>query len=493
MMNYKNAFRLKGTQPNWGVGRPAIPTRMGRGQIVNGTLTPIPDNQESYVSKGYSYNDLIFMCVNLIVEKAILAPWSTYEVVDEESYAKAKALRKQFDKPGNIREYKKLMNKALKPANDENLKTLLEYPNEEDTLAKHHSTLWRYKLVTGGYYELWYTPGEGLRQGLPTEWTVLPSQYMQILTNRAVPLRVTGYELIAGGYGIDPYTKEEILHEAYPSLDWSFDGQHLYGMSPIKASLRRTNRNNASQDNSTKAMQNGGKRGITYLDLPDEVLKNMDINGDFATEQTNAMKESYEAMLNGSQSAGLTSFSGYKVGFTEIGISPADLQQMETEKWDFRMIASSYGVPSELLNDPDNKTMANRTEAEKALTLRCAIPLLNDREASINRKLRQIPEYANRNVVVSYDLSVYSELEENKKDQVEYLSKAWWIKPNRKQEIMGETVDEDPLLNKYYVPTNMVTLEELNVSGEEPNDLNTDITNLNNQNLNDYGADPATE
>lgn len=478
---FKGATLTKGTQPN---GASMVQQSVARTVVreMNGQIAPYKDDKVTYIEKGYNLNDIFYMCVKLIVDKATLAPWAMYEVVDEAEYKRAKAYRKQLGKPGMLLKYNKAITKALKPyTGDAALNKLLKRPNEENSLSKHHALLWTYKLVTGEYYERWGTAGGGLNGGLPNELEVLPSQFMNIQTNRAIPLRVTGYVLLAGTQY--EYSKEEVIHEAYPNLDWTVDGNHFYGMAPIKAALRRNQRNNESQACGAAAVKNGGVKGIAYLKLPPGV-QDIDIKGDFTNDQVAEMKLKYEEMLRGgSGTAGTTVFSGYEVGFTEIGLSPADLDQMNIEKWDSRMMAANLGVPSQLINDPDNKTFANQAEGEKALTLRCAVPLLDDREDSLNKQIQSYPQYAHGRYVASYDLSVYSELEENKKEQTEYLAQAWWIKPNRKQEIQGETVDTDPMLDKYYVPAGLVALDDLNVP---PADSIDDDVNA----LEEEGIDP---
>ena len=52
-----------------------------------------------------------------------------------------------------------------------------------------------------------------------------------------------------------------------------------------------------------------------------------------------------------------------------------DMQIIDSEKWDAVMSCNIYGVPPELLG-LTQETYNNVKEAEKALTTRCAFPLL---------------------------------------------------------------------------------------------------------------------
>lgn len=468
----------KGTQPN---GASLIPAANDRARMVlrniGGAITPYVDNKPKYISKGYNYNDLIYMVIKRIVDKAILAPWAVYKVVDEKAYKQAKAMRSDLTTAKQQQKYKDLMTKALEPyEGDEDLNNLLTYPNEENTLSKHHAMLWTYKLATGDYFENWITADNGR----PLSLEYMPSQHTDVVVdNGQFPMKVAGYILNAGMK--QPFDKDEVLHEYYPNLDWSVNGEQFTGMSPIKAQLRRTQRNNLSQEKSGEMINNGGERGVVFLKLPPDLPGNF--NGELTESQTNEMKEKYDEMTRPG-TTGSTMFSGYEVGFQRFGLTMADMQQMEMEQWDMRMIAACYAAPSELFNDSTTKTFANAAEAGKALILSAVLPLLTDREASFNRQLRKLRKYKDGSVVVSYDLSQYSELEINRKDQAEYLNTAWWLTPNEKRVIMGETKQDDENMDKVLVPSNFVPLEDLYAEDVQP--LTTDVNNLNQNGVNDY-------
>lgn len=465
---------FKGTQPN---GASLIQTRTGQQVIreVNGTIVPYKTDKSEYIRKGYEQSDLFYMVVKRIVDKATQAPWGTYKIVDRAAYSKALVLRKELHKPGALEKYKKYIKKALEVYDgDKALSRLLQYPNDIHTLSQHHSLLWTYKLTTGEYYEQWFTASGGLNAGLPVSLECLPSNFMTIRTNRALPLRITGYTLVGAGTAYADFTTKEILHEAYTNLDWTIDGNHLYGMAPFQPMRTRVQRNNESQMQGAQQMKNGGERGVMYLDLPAEIIKD-DMHGNFVVDQTNEMKKKFDEVLGGgNRNTGATTFSGYKVGFEKVGLSPSDLNMTELELTDLRMICAALNAPSQLFNDPSNKTYANEAEGSKALVLNAAVPLLTDREQSLNRQLGNYENYSEGDVVISYDLSVYSELEVNRKDQADYLNTAWWLTPNEKREIMGETTLDDENMNKIYVSSSLVPLEEVSTPDVNPIDPNTE-------------------
>ena len=140
-----------------------------------------------------------------------------------------------------------------------------------------------------------------------------------------------------------------------------------------------------------------------------------------------------------------------------------------------RSLCNIYGVPSQLLNDPDNKIQANAREAERALTSRAALPLLTSLRDNLNRKLNSDWGYKGENVFIDFDLQAFPELQEDISNQVDYLSKAWWIPPAMKYEIMNQAIPdylnrED--LEMIYVPSGLMPLDELSQPIDLPKDLN---------------------
>ena len=97
--------------------------------------------------------------------------------------------------------------------------------------------------------------------------------------------------------------------------------------------------------------------------------------------------------------------------------------------------------------------MANATSAEKALTVRAAIPLLTAMRDNLNRKLSTDWGYKGKNIIVDFDLACYPELQEDKQTQVNWLKDAM-LPLRRRYEIMGEPIPDylsEDILNAIYV------------------------------------------
>lgn len=449
-------------------------------QYIGGNLIPYKTDKLTYIQKGYTKNDLVYSIVNLILNKAVQAPMGAYRIVDKKAFHMYKAFKDAMKSTMDVNTASKLhmlmrmaKGKAMELYTDDSyLNDLLEYPNVNECMSEHNRGLWGWKLITGDYYEAGWEPvSGGLAKGKPMQLYGLPSQYISIMGTKTLPI-TEEYYLLQLGTEI-PYNAADILHEKYWNPEWDLHGNQLYGLAPLKAGLMRLQRSNEGQLRSAKTMENGGADVVAYLDNADLV------KSDFraALAQMNKMKSTWDNEQAGNSNAGRAIWSTYKVGATRLGLTPVEMELLESEVVDLRFLCNVFGgVPSQLLNDSAASTMNNISEGEKALTTRCAFPLLTDRERSFNRKLRQLPAYRNGNVYVEFDRTVYTELEEDKEKLVNWLNKSglplrkWYAYLN---EDVPDFLSEDEL-NTILLPGGMTTLNDLLMTSQNlDNDVNS--------------------
>ncbi|HEX5555085.1 MAG TPA: phage portal protein [Chitinophagaceae bacterium] len=444
---------------------PTGPVRQGSGNLptgfrplvgLNGQLIWNTDNDQRIVKNGYLANDIVYSIISLITNKTKVAPWGVYKIEDESSLKSYEAALKH----GRYKEAREFKHKALELyTGDGKLNELLKYPNEQETWSDLIEQACGFKLLTGDKYIYADLLQAGANTGKPNSLTVLPSQLMQIYSSNTFPARPVGYR-ISYGYIVQLST-EQILHERYWNPQWDSLGSQLYGLSPLKAACKNIDRSNAAKETSTRKFKNGGAEGIAYFD--DDAMRD---DADLAEEQIGATKKHWEDEYAGSTNAGKIVFSGYKMGYENFGLSPVDLAIIEAEKWDMRMLCNIFGVPSQLMNDPDKSTMNNVKEAERALTGRCALPQLIDTRSSINRKLYTDWGYKRQNIYIDFDTSVYPELQESQVDRAAWMSKGpltvrqWY--EMREIEIPEGVADE--VLDMMLIPSNLRDAESMGLA-----------------------------
>lgn len=421
--------------------------------IERGIVTWQGADQRSFVDDGYVANDIVYSIIKLITDKAKIAPFHVYKVVDEKAAKKYKSLAAQKDI--NLKELETLHKKAYELyTGDQRLNELLKYPNEEDCWSDLVEQWCGFKLITGNSFIYGKLIEAGNNQGKPFELFALPSQFMAIIANINVfPPTRAGYQLYYGQMW--SFDTKEILHDKYFNPQWGVTGGQLYGQSPLRAAAKNLTRSNEAKTAAVASFQNGGPAGVLFMN--DERF-----DPTSGQAQAQALKTAV-SQKGGSANFNSIAVSGYKVDWKQIGLSPVELNIIESEKWDLKALCNIYGVPSQLLNDSDSKTYNNQREGEKALTLRCAIPLLNALTENLNRKLHTDWGYKGTNLYVDYDLSVYGELEANKAEQTAWLNTAWWISPKQKLDIMNiEVPDYIPTeeLEKLYIPTGLQTIDQ---------------------------------
>lgn len=447
-------------------------------RFIGGNLVPYDASKLNFIERGYAMNDMLYSVIDLIASKGMVAPMAPYIVQDEQKFFEYQRYQKMQSSGITLtgKDYFKMRDakhKSLKlDTSDGYLMEKLQHPNAGATMDELNHTLFSYLLSTGDYFEGgWEALTGGLNAGKPSQMFELPSQYMWILAGKTLPLLDDGYELTVGGRMT--FTKEEILHQKYPNLKWDTTGSQLYGMSPIQAALNRLQASNLGVKRQAKAMENAGADVVVYQDDP-ETTREM---SDFSIEQMSLLKQRWNDEQAGVNNAGKAVWSPAKLGVARLGLSPVDLAQLPAEVANLRWFCNLYKVPSQLMNDPDNKTFANQAEGQRALLYNAVLPMLWARQKAFTKKLRTLPAYKDSRVVVEFDTSVYKELEVNKKELSEWIDKGMFNFETRYQYFDQEIPADMPesVRKAIIIPSGYQLLDDLFMAQD---DINATINDL---------------
>ena len=426
------------------------------------TLVWNPENDDTYIDKGYRYNATIYSIINLITKSATNIPFQVYEVQKSNDLKRYKALTSGEFNSNTVLQAKMLQKKALVELEDTELHELLDRPNPAQSYNSWIQEIIAFGKLTGNRYIYGIGPDTGAGIGKFKELYILPSQKVEI-NSGGIMEPVKEYTLSYNGTYRIP--AEEICHIKDPNLYYDGTGSHLYGMSPLKAGLRVMDANNQALTTGVKYLQNQTARGIL-----------MSEEGDLNEVQAKQLKDKFRQQYQGSDNAGDVIITPKKLSWVNFGLNASDLSLIEQYNGTIKDLCNIYNVPVQLLNNTDSTTYNNMKEAKKALYQNAVIPELNKIRDELNRWLA--PQYGDK-IYIDFDYSSIPELQEEMDKVVGQMSQAWWITPNEKRAAMSYGMDEEnDNLNEYYVPANLLPIGGEIIPEAEPKSLDIDISKL---------------
>jgi len=389
-------------------------------------------NQDTYITRGYGYNADVFSIINYIASTAgqvgiKVQRWDGENYIDEDNHE---------------------------------LWDYLDRPNPDISLNSFIEANIAYKLITGNNYIYRIGPSEGVNKGRFTELYTMPSQIVEILSGDwSQP--VTGYQL-KGRWNVS-IPKENVLHLKMfnPFAD---NGEYLYGMSPLRAGLRLLTQSNDSYTAASSAFQNSGAMGLLTGDAPNAEMM-------LTQEQADDIKRKFKEDYTGAKNIGKTMITAANLKWQQIGLSPVDLNILESQKVSFRQLCNMYKFPSILLNDEARSTYNSWQQAKLALYTDIIIPHVM---GLCNDLTRWWAEKWDENIRLYPDLSEVQALQTNKMEQSQWLANAWWISAERKAEIMGE----ETALSGYYLPMGIIPSDALNIGLEDLSDVDEKLKGI---------------
>lgn len=293
---------------------------------------------EALVREGYRINPYVFRAINLVADAVASAPMVVYR------RGKGGRLAEVEDGP---------LVALVGPAGRAN--PVESWPNVVRALVS-------YRLLGGNAY----LTAVGPTRGPARELYWLRSDRMRVVAGDSAQM-VSAYEYQAGGQ-VTRLDATSVLHWKTwnPLDDW-------YGMPPLVAAARSVDQNNAAKAHNVSLLQNGA-RPSGVLEVQDQLT---------AEDLADLRKELTENWVGPRNSGRPVVLSG-KTTWKQAGLSHADIDWLEGQKLSAREIGLVFGVPPEMLGDPDAKTYASFEEARTSLYEDTAIPLAQLLAAELN-------------------------------------------------------------------------------------------------------------
>jgi len=291
-------------------------------------------NQEEVIRKGYAGNADLYSIVRKISTTASDIPLDLYEI--------------------NREGEKELVT-------DGELYDLLKQPNRLQTMPEFIEESLLFLLLSGNAYNVGY---KSLGMGdVFREVNVLSSQYVTIETGgMADPIKAYWYQDINNL----KFDTDEVIHTRYPNPKGDATDR-VYGLSPLEAGSNALQSSNNTYDAKGNIIKNHGVSGILTNNSERSLRR----------EDAESMQNAWDRLSKNPKTYGRTLVTSAAVDFIQMGLSPTDLQLIESGIIDLRTLCNIYSVPSQLFNDVSGTTFNNMAAAKKSLYTEAVLPNLN--------------------------------------------------------------------------------------------------------------------
>lgn len=288
-------------------------------------------NQQQIIDKGYAGNADLYSIVRKIATTGSTIPRDLYEINSDGE--------KELITSGELYD-------------------LLQQPNRLQTMNEFVEEALIYLLLSGNNYVTGYK-ALGMSDVF-REINNLPSQYVEIESGGlADPIKAYWYKELNN----IKFDTEDVMHTKYSNPKGE-GVDRLYGLSPLEAGNMALQASNNLQEADASILNNKGVSGI----LTNESERS------FRAEEAEALNEAWRQKAAGASKFGSILTTSAKLNYLQLGMSPSDLQLIESGAIKLRTLCNLYSVPSQLFNDPEGTTFNNMSEAKKSLYTEAVIP-----------------------------------------------------------------------------------------------------------------------
>lgn len=385
-----------------------------------GGLTLYDTQAETYIKKGYNSIPTVFAVISQQAKKTSAVPSYIKQIKDKGARKDlrtfVKATNYNYTPPQKLKSLI-LENKAFVEKGDKPFP--LERPNPLQTWNEIEELYKTMMKLTGNCFIYMVTRSQIDNMGEPLEVYILPSQYTQIVLKDANSIDVTNrspidyYTLIYGASYID-FEAENVIHIKYPNPNFGTNGEHLYGMSPLKPALRNIQSSNEALDLNIKTLQNGGAFGFIHS------KGSVPLTPEQAKEIKSRLKEMKANSGDLSKIEGVTG----ELGFTRVSLTPEELKPFDYLRFSEKEICNVLGWKDKLLNNDEGSNYgAYMSELRKQVITDDVMPDLRLLSAALNDKfLPRFKGYENCELI--YDPSELPEMQTDIVELTKWLNDA---------------------------------------------------------------------
>lgn len=370
------------------------------------------DSTETYLRNGFEQNHVVFTIADWCAKKMTIPPPILYRTKNKNAAKRYHAIQKAggFD---NISDAVKLKNAAFEEIESHPILDVLKSPNPLMNWDEFVYGYFIFKQFVGNSVIQGVWTDNGLNKGKIQQLYLLPSNYIRAVSGQGLN--------VIDHYIDERYPTEKIMPEQVCvirnfSADYQVAGSHLSGMSILKAAKRQLKKSNEALDAETEALQNRGASSLIFPDLKPDFDESMLPDG----KTIDTLNEDMRKRLKEAGNQGIV-LNSVPLRSIQIGMSPVDLQILETQKFDIQTWASLFHVDSRvLLNDHQSSTKDNMQAARLNSLTDGVIPHLIALANALNGWL--VKSYGEDNLFLDFDTTVFPEVQRQLRDTAKEMS-----------------------------------------------------------------------
>jgi len=366
-------------------------------------------NYKEFADEGYKKNIIAYRAINEVSTSLSQIDWQLYTT--------------DIDK-----NRKEIINHPLKD--------LLSRPNDQQGGSSFFEALAGFYQIAGNAY----IESVGPDNKPPMELYTLRPDRMKIVPGKFGPSK---YIYSVNGKDVPwPVEENRILHlkTFNPTDDW-------HGLSPMEAAAFSIDIHNAALEWNKSLLDNRCQPSGAVVYDPKEGSSSL------SEEEYNRLKQDIDSKFTGSENAGRPLLLEGGLKWVEMGLSPSDMDYINSKHVTSRDICLAYGVPPMLLGIPGDNTYSNQKEARLSLWEQTVLPLAYKIRDELNNWLT--PQFGD-GLELDIDEDSISALSIKRDQLYERLQKADFLTIPEKRIAAGYS--EEPEVGEILVPANMIPL-----------------------------------
>lgn len=408
---------------------------------------------ETRAVNAYTDNSAVYTIVKLKISMEANIPFYPYKIKGGSDMKYFRAYKQLTSGPALSAEglYKAAMLKvkAMEQIADTSpISQILLRPNDIDSQFEFLEKVYGFLNLCGEEFIWKQRLSMGANKGRTIGMYTLPSQYMKIVPDGRMPVGPGGYILdLNGEIGLQ---KDEVMHVKYFNPLADVNNCQLHGLSPIRAGQKPLKKNNAATDGEIASFENGGPPMIIFR----EDVRDLD------PTQAGLLKQRFVNETSGVNNINKIMLSAGKLGAIQTGISPVDQKILESGQYSFKELCGLWSMPPGIFGS-GNDTYENQAQYEKSAYTHGCIPDVIRVRDMYNKSL--VPDFdSTGGIFIDADFSNISALQQDMKTTSEWLAASPEITYNERREIKMFERLPDPNMDKVYVSSGIVPLDQLN-------------------------------